>query len=129
MFIRRLRDCFDWHTGFEMTRMLASGEESATALARSRTMDALVLKRSVYSLQYLPDDGIDHGPHTITSHAGFPRNTGWDQDDLRPCQRLLQPVVIWLVACDDALGVDVTNIGSDTCHGVSFGLWGGWRYC
>ena len=33
-------------TGLEMTRMLASGAESATALARSRTIEALVLKRS-----------------------------------------------------------------------------------
>lgn len=35
------------HTGLEMTRMLASGEALAAALARSRTIDALVLKRSV----------------------------------------------------------------------------------
>ena len=34
-------------TGLEMTRMLASGLDSAQALARSRTMEALVLKRSV----------------------------------------------------------------------------------
>jgi hypothetical protein len=34
------------HTGLEMTRTLASGAASATALARSRTMLALVLKRS-----------------------------------------------------------------------------------
>ena len=33
-------------TGLEMTRMLALGEASAAALARSRTMEALVLKRS-----------------------------------------------------------------------------------
>src|SRR6185369_16633184 len=33
-------------TGLLMTRMLASGHDSAQALARSRTMEALVLKRS-----------------------------------------------------------------------------------
>lgn len=33
-------------TGLEMMRMLASGLAEATALARSRTMEALVLKRS-----------------------------------------------------------------------------------
>lgn len=33
-------------TGLEMTRTLASGEASAAALARSRTIEALVLKRS-----------------------------------------------------------------------------------
>ena len=33
-------------TGFAMTRIFASGAESAHALARSRTMDALVLNRS-----------------------------------------------------------------------------------
>ena len=34
-------------TGLEMTRMLALGLEVEIALARSRTMEALVLKRSV----------------------------------------------------------------------------------
>ncbi len=34
-------------TGLEMTRMLALGLEVAMALARSRTMEALVLKRSI----------------------------------------------------------------------------------
>jgi hypothetical protein len=33
-------------TGLEMTRMLALGQCSATDLARSRTMEALVLNRS-----------------------------------------------------------------------------------
>jgi len=33
-----------------MTRMLASGADSAAALAKSRTMDALVLNRSGYEL-------------------------------------------------------------------------------
>lgn len=33
-------------TGLEITRTLASGEASAAALARSRTIEALVLKRS-----------------------------------------------------------------------------------
>lgn len=35
-------------TGFEMTRMLAFGAALATDLARSRTMEALVLKRSIH---------------------------------------------------------------------------------
>lgn len=34
-------------TGLEITRILASGAASATAFARSRTIDALVLKRSI----------------------------------------------------------------------------------
>ena len=34
------------HTGLAMTRILALGAASAAALARSRTMEALVLKRS-----------------------------------------------------------------------------------
>lgn len=34
-------------TGFEITRMLALGDASAAALAKSRTMEALVLKRSI----------------------------------------------------------------------------------
>lgn len=36
----------DMRTGFEMIKMLASGAWSAAALARSRTIEALVLKRS-----------------------------------------------------------------------------------
>jgi hypothetical protein len=43
-----LRVCdYDKLTGFEMMRMLASGECSAAALAKSRTMEALVLNKSV----------------------------------------------------------------------------------
>ena len=41
-----LRKSRQEHTGLEMTRTLALGEASAAALARSRTMEALVLKRS-----------------------------------------------------------------------------------
>ena len=37
-------------TGFAMTRMLASGAASATAFARSRTIEALVLNKSVGGL-------------------------------------------------------------------------------
>ena len=37
-------------TGLAMTRIFASGAESATALARSRTMEAFVLKRSEKAL-------------------------------------------------------------------------------
>lgn len=36
-----------FRTGLEITRIFASGAASATAFARSRTIDALVLKRSV----------------------------------------------------------------------------------
>lgn len=39
-------------TGLEMTRILALGEEVAMALARSRTMEALVLKRSVWRFSF-----------------------------------------------------------------------------
>lgn len=37
-------------TGFEMTRRFASGAASAAALARSRTMEALVLNRSIHRM-------------------------------------------------------------------------------
>ena len=49
-------------TGFEITRTLASGAEEATALARSRTMEALVLKRSMVTFnvsQTLSGLGVD----------------------------------------------------------------------
>lgn len=41
-----------------MTRMLASGADSAAALAKSRTMDALVLNRSAYKLS--DADSVSH---------------------------------------------------------------------
>jgi hypothetical protein len=42
-----------WQTGFEMTRRFASGAASAAALAKSRTIEALVLNRSVLHMSLL----------------------------------------------------------------------------
>lgn len=45
-------------TGLEITRILASGAASATAFARSRTIDALVLKRSVQRSVYFETTAV-----------------------------------------------------------------------
>lgn len=77
-----------------MTRTLASGAESATALARSRTIDALVLNRSGYGelmsfaapLQGSPSRvipgfrGTPAGMRTISApvrHFFKPSASGW----------------------------------------------------
>jgi hypothetical protein len=105
------------HTGLEMTRMLASGEASAAALARSRTIEALVLKRSVEDVissypyaMIAADDAI----HTITGHAGLAGNTGRDEDDLGALESITEARLVRLVARDGAVGVDVAKVGSDT---------------
>jgi hypothetical protein len=71
-------------TGLEITKRLAFGAASAAALARSRTIDALVLKRSIY-ISFASYSKVVSA-HTITSHAWLPGNTCWDENDLRSGQ-------------------------------------------
>ena len=68
-----------------MTRRLASGAASAAALAKSRTIEALVLNRSVLDMSLLLLK-IVRFLHTITGHARLSRNTSWDEDYLRTGQ-------------------------------------------
>lgn len=73
-------------TGFEMIKMFASGACSAAALAKSRTMEALVLNKSGSgqrgrSLPLLPLP-------TITGHAGLAGDTGGDDDNLSALESL-----------------------------------------
>jgi hypothetical protein len=68
-------------TGLEMMRMFALGQCSAAALARSRTIEALVLKRSgtcqsCFCLFLL------EAVHTITGHARLAGDTSGDEDNL-----------------------------------------------
>lgn len=60
--------------------MLASGAWSAAALAKSRTIEALVLNRSGF-LSVLKCV-IDGSQHTITSHARLAGNTSGNKNDL-----------------------------------------------
>ena len=103
------------HTGLEMTRMLASGEALAAALARSRTMEALVLKRSVIKRsvpirRYLFTVIL----LTVTGHAGLTGNTGRDEDDLGALEGIGKAALSRLVALNGAVSVDVADISSDT---------------
>ena len=77
-------------TGFEMTRMLASGADSAAALARSRTMEALVLNRSALSSARQGMGGGSNPSRTVTSHAWFSRHTSGNEDDLSARESLLE---------------------------------------
>ena len=96
-----------------MTKTLALGAASATALARSRTMLALVLNRSC---RHVSTPSIDQimSLFTITSHSRFPGNTSWDKYNLSATQSLLQAGRSWIIALDSALCVDVADISCDT---------------
>ena len=95
--------------------MLAPGAASAIALARSRTMEALVLNRSIY-ISAFGKHWYDLLGHTISGHSRLSGYTSGDQDDLGTSEGLFEARRFWGVALDIALGVDVTDVGSDTCH-------------
>lgn len=101
-------------TGLEMTRTLASGEASAAALARSRTIEALVLKRSALSVSAFHCCKISRG-HTVTGHAGLARNTGRDEDDLGALEGIAKARGSRVEARDNAVSVDVAEVSSNTC--------------
>lgn len=54
------------------------------------------------------------GKHTVTGHAGLTRDTGGDEDDLRALEGVTEARVGGVVARDDAVGVDVAEISSNT---------------
>lgn len=94
--------------------MFASGAASAMPFARSRTMLALVLNRSTKRL--ISADDQDKCPYTITSHPGFSGDSGRDEDNICTLKGVLETVVGWFMAADFNFGIDVTNIGSNTCQ-------------
>jgi hypothetical protein len=63
-----------------MIKTLASGAWSATALAKSRTMEALVLNKSAPALVLSTRSIVLM--LTITGHAGLAGNTSGDDNDL-----------------------------------------------
>jgi hypothetical protein len=93
-----------------MMRTLASGAASATAVARSRTMEALVLKRSrPFSLTPTRANIL-----TITGHAWLAGDTGRNDDNLGTSECLSEGRGRLVVASDGAGGVYVSHISGDT---------------
>ena len=65
------------------------------------------------------DNGGVGVEEVITGHTGLAGNTGGDQDDLSILKSISEASLIGVVAGDGAVGVDVAQIGSDTCsHAV-----------
>ena len=62
------------------------------------------------------DDGSVGVEQVITGHAGLAGDTSGDENDLRALEAVAQTSSIGLVASDGAVGVDVAEIGSDTCR-------------
>lgn len=98
-----------------MTRILASGAASAMALARSRTMLALVLNRS--TKRSIPADDQDECPCTITSHPRFSGDSSRNEHNVCTLERILETIIGWFMAGDLGSRIDMTDIGSDTYQG------------
>lgn len=63
------------------------------------------------------DDGGISVEEVVTGHAGLAGDTGGDEDDVRALEGGGETLGGGLVALDGGLGVDVGDIGSDTCSG------------
>jgi hypothetical protein len=100
-------------TGFEITRSFASGAASAAALARSRTIEAFVLNRSVPLVRLLIFPSR-FSKHTIASHSRLSRYTSGDEDDLSADQGFLESGWCRVITSDCALCVDMADISSNT---------------
>lgn len=77
-------------------------------------MLALVLKRSSHVSN--ASRGL-YNARTISSHAGLAGNASGDENDLGTLQALAETRWSWVIALDGRLGVDVADIGGDTCRG------------
>lgn len=95
-----------------MTRMLASGAPSAMALARSRTMLALVLNKSTELS--ISAYAREKSSYTISSHARLPGNSSRDDHNVCILERVLEAIVSRFMTGDLDFGIDVTNVGSNT---------------
>ena len=56
---------------------------------------------------------------TVAGHARLSWYTSGDEDDFSAGESLFQAIGVRLVAGDNALGVDVSNVSSDACPHVS----------
>ncbi len=99
-----------------MTKTLALGAASATAFARSRTMEALVLNRSAINQHCGSFAGWMDG--TVSGHARLSRHTG---GYLGTCESLLQAICVGLVAGDNALGIYMADVSRDTFSQLAMG--------
>jgi hypothetical protein len=52
---------------------------------------------------------------TISGHAGLAGDASRDEDDVSTLQTLAEAGRSWIVALDSRLGVDVADVGGDTC--------------
>ena len=57
---------------------------------------------------------------TVAGHARLSWDTSGDEDDFSAGESLFQAIGVWLVARDDALGVDVSNVSGDACARVQW---------
>jgi hypothetical protein len=91
--------------------MFASGQESAQAFARSRTIEAFVLKRSLKSVV---EADMGFITLTISGHARLSRDTSRNQNNIRTLQAFSQARRCRVVSLDCALCVDMAEISSNT---------------
>ena len=75
-------------------------------------MLALVLNKS--TKRSMPVDDQNECLCTITSHARLSRNSRRDENNICTLERILETIFALFIAGDLGLGVDVTDIGSDT---------------
>lgn len=69
------------------------------------------------SLGQVADDGGVGVEQVVTGHAGLAGDTSGDEDNLSTLQGIGQAGGGWVVAGDGGLGVDVGDVGSNTCKG------------
>ena len=55
---------------------------------------------------------------TVAGHARLSWYTSGDEDDFSAGESLFQAIGVRLIARDNALGVDVSNVSGDACPGV-----------
>lgn len=103
-------------TGLAITRMLALGAWSAAALAKSRTMEALVLNKSI-NKTFSNSERLTRYIEriTIASHSRLAGNASGYENNLGTLKRSLQSLGTRVITSDLAFSVDMRNISSNTC--------------
>lgn len=66
------------------------------------------------------NDGGVGVEQVITGHAGLAGDTSGNENDLRVLEAVAQTSSVGVVASDGAVGVDVAQIGGDTCTNKNF---------
>jgi hypothetical protein len=104
-------------TGLEITRTKALGQDDAIPFARSRTIPALILNKSIVSTEQREDDHLESCQAKIRRH--FQRkylsgDAGGDDDDICTFQGSAQTIIRRQVSLDDRLGIDMTQVCGNT---------------